>query len=75
MGWLSVCLEWATMSTRLYEGFLMRTPNEYIWTKPGTDIEIRWKQHGWVRPSTLPEYQAKWKYYKEIPLRELKNGN
>jgi hypothetical protein len=52
----------------------MRIPKDYVWTKPGTDIEIRWKQHGWVRPSTLPEYQAKWKYYKEIPLRELEHG-
>ena len=49
--------------------------NEYIWTASGTDIEKKWKEFGWVRPSELPEYQAKWKHYQEIPLRGLQNGN
>jgi hypothetical protein len=53
----------------------MRIPKEYIWTKPGTDIEIRWKEYGWVKPSTLPEYKNKWKYYKELSLRELEEQN
>lgn len=44
---------------------------EYIWTPPGTDITIRWRNMGWVPPSELPEYQAKWKFYQEIPLRKL----
>ena len=25
-----------------------------------TDITLRWRMHGWVPPSELPEYQAKW---------------
>jgi len=46
--------------------------NEYLWSPSGTDIEERWiKQYGWVRPSELPEYQAKYKYYQELPLRKL----
>jgi hypothetical protein len=46
--------------------------NEYVWTAAGTDIEKRWReQHGWIRPSELPEYQAKFKYYQELPLRQL----
>ena len=46
--------------------------NNYISTPSGTDIEERWiKQYGWVRPSEQPEYQAKYKYYQELPLRKL----
>ena len=45
--------------------------NEHIWTASGTDIEERWKLHGWIRPSETPEYQAKYKYYQELPLRKL----
>jgi len=46
--------------------------NEYVWTAAGTNIEERWiKQYGWVRPSELPEYQAKFKYFQELPLRKL----
>ena len=45
--------------------------NEHIWTTSGTDITIRWKLHGYVPPSELPEYQAKWKYFQELPLRKL----
>ena len=46
--------------------------NEYIWTSSGTDIEERWiKKYGWVRPSEQPEYQAKFKYFQELPLRKL----
>jgi hypothetical protein len=44
---------------------------EYIWTPPGTDITIRWKQMGWIPPSELPEYQSKWKFYQELPMRKL----
>jgi hypothetical protein len=44
---------------------------EYLWTPSGTDIEERWKKYGWVRPSEQPEYQAKFKYYQELPLRKL----
>lgn len=46
--------------------------NEYVWTAAGTNIEERWiKQYGWVKPSELPEYQAKFKYFQELPLRKL----
>jgi hypothetical protein len=44
---------------------------EHIWTPTGTDVSIRWKLNGWIPPSELPEYQAKWKYYQELPLRKL----
>ncbi|MEI6423908.1 MAG: hypothetical protein WCP55_16960 [Lentisphaerota bacterium] len=46
--------------------------HEHIWTASGTDIEERWtKIYGWVRPSEQAEYQAKYKYYQELPLRKL----
>jgi len=46
--------------------------HEHIWTASGTDIEERWvKQYGWVRPSEQAAYQAKYKYYQELPLRKL----
>lgn len=46
--------------------------NEHIWTASGTDITIRWRTHyGWVPPSELLEYQKKWAYYQELPLRKL----
>jgi hypothetical protein len=45
--------------------------NDHIWTTSGTDITVRWKLHGWIPPSELPEYQAKWKYFQELPLRKL----
>ena len=45
---------------------------EHIYTPSGTSIEERWRtKYGWVPPSELPEYQAKWKYYQELPLRKL----
>ena len=45
--------------------------NDHIWTTSGTDITIRWRLHGYVPPSELPEYQAKWKHFQELPLRKL----
>ena len=46
--------------------------HDHIWTAAGTDIEERWKlKYGWIRPSELPEYQAKYKYFQELPLRKL----
>lgn len=46
--------------------------NEHIYTPAGTNVEERWiKQYGWVRPSEQAEYQAKWKYFQELPLRRL----
>lgn len=49
----------------------MNQDNEHVWTPTGTDITVRWRQMGWVPPSELPEFQAKWKYYQELPLRKL----
>jgi hypothetical protein len=45
--------------------------NQYVWTASGTNIEERWKQYGWIKPSDLPEYKAKWKFFQELPLRGL----
>lgn len=44
---------------------------DYIWTAPGTDITIRWKLNGWIPPSELQEYKDKWKYFQNLPLRNL----
>lgn len=44
---------------------------DYIWTPSGTDITIRWRHAGWIPPSEDPVYQAKWKYYQELPMRKL----
>jgi hypothetical protein len=45
--------------------------NEHIWTTSGTDITIRWRLTGWVPPSELQEYQDKWAYWQNLPLRRL----
>lgn len=46
--------------------------DEHIWTPAGTDVTERWrKYYGWVPPSEQPEYQRKWAYYQELPLRKL----
>ena len=46
--------------------------NEYIWTASGTDITVRWKnQFNWIPPSEQQEYKDKWKYYQNLPLRNL----
>ncbi|CAB4123352.1 hypothetical protein UFOVP41_35 [uncultured Caudovirales phage] len=45
--------------------------NEHIWTAAGTDITLRWRIAGWTPPSELQEYRDKWKYYQNLPLRNL----
>lgn len=45
--------------------------DNYIWTAVGTDITLRWRLNGWVPPSELQEYKDKWKYYQNLPLRNL----
>jgi hypothetical protein len=44
---------------------------DHIWTPIGTDISYRWRLNGWVAPSELEEYKNKWKYYQNLPLRNL----
>lgn len=45
--------------------------NDFIWTAPGTDITIRWRLNGYIPPSELQEYKDKWKYFQNLPLRNL----
>ena len=45
--------------------------NEHIWTASGTDITIRWKIAGWIPPSEIQGYRDKWRYYQNLPLRNL----
>ena len=45
--------------------------DEYIWTAPGTDVTIRWRLKGWLPPSELKEFRDKWRYYQNLPLRDL----
>ena len=45
--------------------------NDHIWTKSGTDITVRWKMNGWIPPSEQQEYKEKWRYYQNLPLRQL----
>lgn len=45
--------------------------DDYIWTAPGTDITIRWRLNGYIPPSELQEYKDKWKYFQNLPLRNL----
>jgi hypothetical protein len=45
--------------------------SEYIWTAPGTDITMRWRLNGYIPPSELQEYKDKWRYYQNLPLRNL----
>jgi len=44
---------------------------DYIWTATGTDITVRWRLTGWVPPSEIEEYKEKWKFYQNLPLRNL----
>lgn len=33
-----------------------------------TNVELTFRKFGYVPPSELPEYQAKWSYYKSLHL-------
>ena len=50
---------------------MSRNLNEHIWTAAGTDITIRWKMNGWIAPSEQQVYTDKWRYYQNLPLRQL----
>jgi len=45
--------------------------NNYVWTAVGTDITIRWRNMGWIPPSEVQGYKDKWRYYQNLPLRQL----
>ena len=45
--------------------------SNYIWTASGTDITIRWKSLGWIPPSEIQGYRDKWRYYQNLPMRQL----
>jgi hypothetical protein len=36
------------------------TENVYYKISAATDVAATWRKHGWVPPSELPEYRAKW---------------
>lgn len=40
------------------------TDREFKWTPAAaTDVSAVWRRYGWVPPSELPAYQAKWDRY------------
>ena len=45
--------------------------DEYIWTASGTDVTIWWRLKGWLPPSELKEFRDKWRYFQNLPLRNL----
>jgi len=45
--------------------------NNYVWTAVGTDITIRWRNMGWIPPSEVQGYKDKWRYYQNLPMRQL----
>ena len=46
--------------------------NDYVYTKAGTDIAVRWrKMYNYVPPSENPEYTRKWADFRAICNRSL----
>jgi len=37
----------------------------YYKISAATDVAATWRKHGWVPPSELPEYRAKWEQAQE----------
>lgn len=35
-----------------------------------TDVLATFRRLGWTPPSEIKEYQDKWQYYRELPLKE-----
>ncbi len=49
----------------------MTSHSDMIYTRSSaTDIMATWRKYGYVPPTELPEYQAKWDYYQSLPLRK-----
>jgi hypothetical protein len=43
---------------------------EVFWTAGvATDVQATWRRYGWTPPSELPEYQAKWDFFKTLRTR------
>jgi len=45
--------------------------NDFVWTAASTDITIRWRNTGWIPPSEIQGYKDKWRYYQNLPMRQL----
>lgn len=47
------------------------SPSDFVWTKPGTCITLRWRQMGWIPPSEQQEYKDKWAKYQALAIQEI----
>lgn len=45
--------------------------NDFVWTKAGTCISLRWRKMGWIPPSEQQVYKDKWAKYQALPTRSL----
>lgn len=45
--------------------------NDFVWTKTGTCITLRWRQMGWIPPSEQQVYKDKWAKYQALPLQDI----
>jgi len=54
-------------------GFKMIEDDIYYRISAATDITVTWRRYGWVPPSELPEYKAKWaKAQEPTRLKDMK---
>ena len=54
-------------------GFQVIDDDIYYRISAATDITVTWRRYGWVPPSELPEYQAKWaKAQEPTKLRDMR---
>ena len=59
----------AELNRRIQEGLKRaEQKQEFVWSKQ--PIEVRWRKNGWIPPSELPEYQAKWKHYRDLAAKD-----
>lgn len=45
--------------------------NDFVYTKAGTCITLRWRKMGWIPASEQPEIVEKWKYYQSLAARSF----